>query len=285
MVLPFFKKKQITLSFNSIGYFGRLGNYYNSSKYEVIKEIYPNSKINIWEYPPVPGSFWSMEKNRLKYIKWLGKKLNFHKDEDWYKLKIQDLENNCGMGMLTTYYDNSKIKMVKHLFPNFDWKEWFFDFTPSGFWNDKRNRVRYMEWVGQKYNFKEKLDWYKLTNKHFEDLPKGESFLIYNEHSPIKSLKEYIPEIDWKEWLFDNPPMDFWSNLSNVKRYLNWLGEQLGFKKPSDWYNLTQNDLRKYNGGRLEKMEVILRLLEKFSLNIIWKSQSFIKTKNQLLEN
>jgi len=261
---------------------GLLSNYYNDSKYELIKELYPNSKIHLWEYPPVPSSFWKDRDNRLDYILWLGEKLNFYSEDDWYKLKIQDLETSNGMGMLYGYYDYSKINMLKDLFPHIDWKEWLFDFTTSLFWDKKENRKKYMKWVGEKYKFSKKLDWYKISNKHFEDLPKGESFLIFYDSSPIKCVQENFPEIDWKEWLFHHPPKNFWSDFENIRRYLVWLGDHLGYEKPEDWYNVTQQDLRENRGTFFEKIGghigIILKVVPEYELE---ESKFYQGLKNQ----
>jgi hypothetical protein len=45
---------------------------------------------------PKQANFWKNEENRLKYMKWLGEKSNFHQHEDWYKIKAIDLRNNGG---------------------------------------------------------------------------------------------------------------------------------------------------------------------------------------------
>ena len=76
-----------------------------------------------------------------------------------------------------------------------------------------------MKCVGAKYNLSKQLDWYKTSKKHFEDVPKSESFLDFYDYSPIKCVKENFPEIDWKEWLFHHPPKHFRSDFENVRRY------------------------------------------------------------------
>ena len=259
-------------------------NYFKSSKYNILKELFPEFEPYPWEYPPVPRGYWEKLDNQKKYINWLKIKLKIKNQDDWYSISIEDFKKTNGYALLITYYGGSIYELFKKLIPNHEWKSWLFNKAQKGFWNEKTNRDNYMRWVGDIYNFKEIDDWYKISNSHFEKIPKGESFLIFHDYSPIKAVKDFFPEIEWKEWFFENTPLNFWKDSSNLKRYYVWLGDQLGYKKPEDWYNITQDDL--YNnrgcsaaqlGGQAETIKTLFPEYElktwkfKVAPNIFWK--------------
>ena len=44
-------------------------------------------------------------------------------------------------------------------------------------------------------------------------------------------------------WVFGTVPSGFWQQPENRRNYLLWLGHKLGFRRMSDWYRLTYQDL------------------------------------------
>lgn len=59
-------------------------------------------------------------------------------------------------------------------------------------------------------------------------------------------------EFDWIPWLFDRVGVLFWNSRSNQLKYFEWLAEELGVKKPEDWYGVKHIDvLSKYHGSAL----------------------------------
>ena len=51
-------------------------------------------------------------------------------------------------------------------------------------------------------------------------------------------IASMIPNVKWLRWKF-NVPKKYWTVKENQILYLNWLGDQLGFKNYEDWYNIT----------------------------------------------
>ena len=52
-----------------------------------------------------------------------------------------------------------------------------------------------------------------------------------------------VPRKNWHEWRFGTVPAGFWDSAENRHRYLRWLGRELGFRKPQDWYRITRDDI------------------------------------------
>ena len=49
------------------------------------------------------------------------------------------------------------------VFPEYDWLPWQFVQTPNKYWEDDKNKIKFVEWAGKELGIKEKNDWYKVT--------------------------------------------------------------------------------------------------------------------------
>ncbi len=227
---------------------GLLAIYYQDSPSKAVMEYIPDYNWKEWLFHRAPNGFWKDSYNRRRYMDWLGEKLGFKTSEDWYKITQKDFIGNKGRTLLK-YYQGSPITAVKEYIPDYNWKEWFFDNVSRNFWEDPKNRRRYMEWLAQIRKFKNPEDWYEVTLEDFHNNNGATLVSNYFGDSPSATVKEYIPDYDWKEWLFGNVPLNFWNNPNNRHRYMEWLGEQLGYKIPEDWYKITAKQV-KTNKGR-----------------------------------
>ena len=72
---------------------------------------------------------------------------------------------------------------------------------------------------------------------------------LFYKSSPIKAVIDFLPDYDWKEWLFNKAPNDFWSDEQKRCQYFLWLAKKLGFSKPEEWYQVTAQDFYE-NGGK-----------------------------------
>jgi hypothetical protein len=65
----------------------------------------------------------------------------------------------------------------------------------------------------------------------------------------VEIIQEYRSDYHFYEWRFAETPKRFWHVPYNCRRYLYWLGEQLGFRHPQDWYSISTKHFRE-NYGR-----------------------------------
>lgn len=231
---------------------------------------------HVWLNPPVPRGIWQSAENRKMYMQWLGKKLGYKKPEDWYKIQGYIFRKHHGSKLLS-YYGDSPTNAVKEHLPDYDWKEWLFKHSPSGFWQSAENRRRYMDWLGNKLGYCEVKDWYQITQalilRNY-----GRGFLSGVGKSPFNAVKEHFPNFDWKEWKFKNVSLGFWDSQENRRRYIQWLGEELGFKKPEDWYQINNTLIRKNYGARFMTLEngSPTQIVKKYFPNYDWKEWLFL---------
>jgi hypothetical protein len=51
-------------------------------------------------------------------------------------------------------------------------------------------------------------------------------------------LSTVYPEYDWLPWKFVKCPHDYWDDLKNQRKFMDWVATQLNIKEMSDWYNV-----------------------------------------------
>lgn len=128
---------------------------------------------------------------------------------------------------------------------------WLHGRVPSGFWDIKENRLNYLRWMGSRCGFVKPEDWYSIRQSHFKKNCGGGLLANHYGFSLQMAVEEFMPDYSWKPWLFGGVPQRFWQKSANRKGYMDWLGQQLGFSKPSDWYQITKGTFYENRGGGL----------------------------------
>ena len=57
--------------------------------------------------------------------------------------------------------------------------------------------------------------------------------------TPFDLLTEVYPEYEWLPWKFDRCVTNYWTDIKNVRKFMDWAGKQLNVKEMSDWYNVS----------------------------------------------
>jgi hypothetical protein len=138
-----------------------------------------------------------------------------------------------------------------------------FDNTPKGFWHDRKNRRRYMLWLGAKLGFQTLDDWYAVTTDDF-NANYGRQFLKRYGALPFAAVRDCFPRHPWHEWKFTRVPVGFWDDLDNCRRYVRWLGKVLNVRRPQDWHRVRRRDwVANCGGGLLAKYHSHWNVLRK----------------------
>lgn len=229
---------------------GLLATSFKHSPLAALRDYAPHTDWKPWLMSKVPQRFWKDPANRRAYMTWLGKKLRFKKNTDWYKLTKDHFHQNGGDGLLANYYKNSPILAVRDFKPKVAWDEWLFVEAPQRFWHDPVNRGRYMKWLGKTLGYKTADDWCWVKRSDF--IKNAGSALLQSGWSPLQLLREAYPDEVWFEWHFYRVPNGFWNKRANRRAYMQWLGQEYcGFTKTTDWAELTREDVRDTGGGTL----------------------------------
>ncbi len=224
----------------------------------------------MWIPGPVPPRFWEDRAHRRDYLLWLAQRFDFRTLEDLYGLELTaSFPRNYGGG-LKKYWGQSALEAVQDCFPERDWKPWLFREVARGFWDLPANRRSYMAWLGQRLGYRCKDDWYAVGNRDFLR-NKGAGLLKQHHGSAVRAVIDSIPGQEWCEWKFSQVPDGFWELAENRHRYLRWLGKELGFRRPKDWYRIQSRDFRRRRGGALlNKYSSFYDLMREFLPQLDW---------------
>tara|TARA_Y100000389_G_C17407148_1_gene488718 strand:- start:50 stop:1393 length:1344 start_codon:yes stop_codon:yes gene_type:complete len=119
-------------------------------------------------------------------------------------------------------------------------------------WKNKKNHKECVKRLGIILKYKSMEDWYNISYDIFYENNLGRLLRKYYCDSPIQLLREIFPEYNWLEWKMKSTPNGFWSDIKNRKKYVEWLGNKLGYKSMEDWYNISQKTIiENYGGGLL----------------------------------
>jgi len=95
---------------------GLLINVYNNSLQQFLSDMLPDDiDLKPWKFNQVPKAFWKDPKHHKLYAQWLGDILGFKTKACWKQLKIVDLYENHGRGLVDGYYDGSPSKFVYYV--------------------------------------------------------------------------------------------------------------------------------------------------------------------------
>ena len=248
---------------------GLLQLYYRASAIVAVKESFPNHKWHEWLFRTAPIHFWQHQRNHQRYMAWLRRQLGYRRPDDWYAISTADFQKHKG-GAFLLEYDSSAVAAVMAYLPKYGWKEWLFKHMPIHFWNERRNRRRYMGWLAEQLGIRAPEDWYAITHDDFI-ANAGSQFLKLYNGSPVQAVRAYIPSYPWMQWLFSRVPYQFWDQPENRRRYMHWIGRQLGFRKPADWRAIRRHHFQQNSGaGLIARYGSYVDRLEEYLPEIDW---------------
>jgi len=187
-------------------------NYFNSL-IELLIFIYPS---HTWDETKFKKVYWNKidyEKRQNKVIN-LGKLLGYNTMEDWYNITTNIISDNIGFGILS-FYDSSPIKMLKDVYPEYDWQPWNFKMAPIKTWNNNDNHKKWLEYFYKQMNFNSFDDFYNVCYLDIVN-HKGTGLLNTCYSGSFQALlKNIYPEHKWDKEKF--------KTNSYSKKCIKWL--------------------------------------------------------------
>jgi len=110
---------------------------------------------------------------RLLFFIKVSKQLNLEKLDDWYDVKIGDLNRILG-GCFPLFRTRAQLgKVLQSTFTEHHWKLWKFGKVPRGYWLDINHVRLYLEWLAEEFNVVQNSDWRNICVRQIEMLQSG----------------------------------------------------------------------------------------------------------------
>ena len=96
-------------------------------------------------------------------------------------------------------------------------------------------------------------DWYRVKRS---DFIKNYGLMLVRcyRSSASAAVTDLIARREWCEWKFTRVPPGFWDSVENRRRYVRWLGKQLGYLRQEDWRQVRWRHFYDNYGGSLIMM-------------------------------
>jgi hypothetical protein len=258
-----------------VRYGGRalLEHVFDGSLASALQSIYPNHNWIPSKFEKkISRRFWDRKK---QFMNLLSKEFGIKQMDDWYKITTKNIEEKGGNEFLSKF-NGSPFKLIQSTYPNHPWLPWrFSNRVPLGFWEQEKNCMDFMEWLGKELKFNKMEDWYKITLKNIQE--NGATGLVAKYGgSPSKLVQAIYPQHQWILSKFDTVPRGYWSDKENQKNFMDWLGKELGFEDMDDWYNISLKDLEESGARRLlDKYNSLFNLVSSIYPERRWNKQGF----------
>ena len=178
---------------------GLLINYYGGSIIKALKTVYPEISWQIWKFDQVPRGYWNDMKNQRDFFDWLAKQLELRKPEEWYSVKLIDIERRGGGWLLNHLYGGSLVKALSAIYPESKWHSWKFEKVPKGFWDKEGNVVNYLQQLSDNLGIVSLHDWNCISSQQIKNW-KGDSILKKHGGGVMTLVSDYLyPSQNWKE--------------------------------------------------------------------------------------
>lgn len=211
--------------------------YYHGNAGSFVIGIFCDKKWHPWKFKRIPHKYWHNIDNHKLYAKWLFKELGYTTPEQWYKLTDTIFTKYDGHPLLTQYYKTSPRIFLNTLFPEYEWITWKFEQVPLPFWKNKCNIKDYMLWLGKILGYTKPEHWYNITSDDLKNNYGTTPLQIYG--GPSQLVMSVIHNKEWHPWKFTRTKQLYFDNYENRKTYTTWLGNELGYSLPEDWYNIS----------------------------------------------
>jgi very-short-patch-repair endonuclease len=226
-----------------------------------------------------PENYFLKEENIISFFEFVKDSLQIKNHEEWYNLTKNKI---CKLGGFSLC-KNLSLAYILNIYTKdkFIYYDWIFKCAPMGFWENKDNQIKYMEWLFNKLEYKKMEDWYKLT----EDLLRanyGRGLLDNYNDFTYNIVSNIFDTYEWLPWKFDRAYRGFWKDLNNQRRYMDWLFKELKYETLEDFYKITFEDIVNNYGYNFRKSyENIHEIFNTLYPEYIWLEWKFKVTSNK----
>lgn len=132
-----------------------------------------------------------------------------------YRVRREDFKSHHGRGLLAVKYHDSPAALVMTVYHDYPYLPWLFGSTPTGYFDQKENRLKYIEWLVKKTG-KPRTD---LKANDFKE-NSGHLLLRKYGHSPNQILQS-LESIPGNTVLTLKRPKNHWVRIFFIIAFLN----------------------------------------------------------------
>jgi hypothetical protein len=251
-----------------------------TSKYDLLKTIYPEYKWDPFQFNRLPNNYW--QKDTLKeYFELVSERVGVKKEEDWYKVTHQQFKRIGGLAESILHKYGSLVNALKVVYPQLEVTD--FEKLPKRYFESEENQRRFLTRFAKKYKVEMVEDWLRIRTVMIKR--EGGTMLLqrYNDNL-FDCLSSLYPGIlmhlnvpfgdygiengmnvmEREKWegKTSNPLVEisklslkskkrFWREKVNQRNLIGYIVETFGVREKKDWYRLSVVQLREYIGTPL----------------------------------
>jgi len=118
----------------------------------------------------------------------------------WYRLSYRQLRG-LGLGsLMRSRYSNSPFKMLKAVYPEFDWKPWNFEVFPRRISGDQEVLKQCLDHISSSLSITSVPQWYRVSHAQLEAL--GVLNVVQKNGGLFSCLRKVMPSVQWDESKF-----------------------------------------------------------------------------------
>lgn len=251
---------------------GRFG-----SIFELLSSAYP--ELGLVEHecrPQVGSSYWDDAENRKRFMRRLKRERGISGPEGWKALGYNGIVAAGGRKLLER---QPFVRLLQEAFPDEG-------LTPencspavkTSHWDDDTSRA-FFDRLAKELHIETAADWARVTPKDVRDRG-GTGVLAKRNGSLWYALeKAYKGEFRGEKLsVFESrkkAPQEFWSNVDNVRTFLDIAKRSLGVETPQDWTRVSVSQIKGLRGSGLFRFWTLKDALQAAYPGVKWNDVSF----------
>lgn len=160
--------------------------HYEQDLLRPLAELFPDYEFHPWMFDRVPVGYWDKPENCRAYLEWLAEQLGFTELEHWYDVVLADFIHYFGNGYMQRF--NTPYQALQFAYPDHEWLPWRFERVPQGFWEDREQVNRFMQWLGTQLGVQHASDWNSINCTQIAKIPGGHGLLIKYRLAAIRKM-------------------------------------------------------------------------------------------------
>lgn len=216
--------------------------------------------------PRVRSGHWESVAVQREFLEKVAARHCVERQEDWRRIAYRHVVDAGGSSLLGRY-GNSVLALLRAVYPEQEWcPVRHRPNVPRGYWQSKAAQRAFLDSVAAELDVRRPADWSRVRNCDIEERG-GRTLLKIHGWSLLAALQSvYGAEGEesaaggaWSAALCRGSVASaYWEEEANVRLFMQALAEELGVRRPEDWYRVSQKQIREHNGaGLLARMRFV----------------------------